>query len=244
MGVLQKLGFSEGESRVYDAILNSDSATLQQIHENTGLERRNVYDIINKLISKGLVSYCNENKHKIYRAADPKALMEYFDDQQKQIQEKKAELKSELPLLLKKYRSSKPEFDVRIYRGKEGVKSLFNAMLEYKDHYYIGGNWGIVKYVGKQWWSRYTEKRIARKIMMHDIVTVPKKFLSNYDTPKEYYEVKTLPPEFGSPNVIAIFGNCVANLFWAESLFAFVIEGKEIAKNYKDHFEYLWKTLR
>ncbi|HIH19551.1 TPA: TrmB family transcriptional regulator [Candidatus Micrarchaeota archaeon] len=89
MDIWQKLGFSDGEGRVYEAILHSENATLQSIHEATGIERRNVYDIINKLISKGLVAYLTENGHKIYRTTDPKNILSFFEEEGKEIENKK-----------------------------------------------------------------------------------------------------------------------------------------------------------
>ncbi|MCX6771106.1 MAG: hypothetical protein NTX79_03555 [Candidatus Micrarchaeota archaeon] len=242
-GIWQRLGFSDGEGRVYESILNSEAATLQSVHEHTGIERRNVYDIINKLISKGLVAYYTENRHKIYRVTHPNKILTYLEDEEKAVSEKKALLARELPSLIKKHEAAKPAFDVRIYRGKEGVRSLFTESLGVSDHYYIGGNWGSVKYLGEEWWGMFMKKRIVRRIWMHDIVTARAKFFEDYKTDREYYEVKTLPPEFGSPNVIFIFGNRVANIFWGENLFAFVLENEEVAKNYVSYFNYLWKTL-
>lgn len=61
---LKALGLTEGEIKVYSAILNLGIATINKIHEKTGLERRTIYDVINKLIEKGLISYTTENKKK------------------------------------------------------------------------------------------------------------------------------------------------------------------------------------
>ncbi len=244
MDILQKLGFSEGESRVYQAILHSENATLQSIHEATGIERRNVYDIINKLISKGLAAYFIENGHKIYRLTSPKNILSYLDEEQKEIDEKKIVLEHELPALIRAHEAAKPEFDVRIYRGKEGIKSLYNEMLDYTDHYFIGGNWGIIKYVGREWWDRWDGKRIKKKIQWHDIITSKAKFLADQAPLKKYYKYKVLPPEFGSPNVILIFGNRTVNLYWGAPLLAIEVENDAIAKNYIAYFEYLWKTLK
>ncbi len=243
MEILSKLGFSAGEDRVYDAILNSDKATLQHIHEQTGFERRNVYDIINKLIGKGLVSYFMENGHKVYRVNSPKNILSYLEDEEKALAEKKSALSGQLPQLMGLYESSKPDFDVRIYRGKEGLRSLFNEILEHPDVHFIGGNWGMVKYLGKEWSDRWMAKRVSRKVRMHDIITASAKFLAQYPPPKEFYEFRVLPPEMGSPNVICVFGNRVVNIFWGENLFAFQIENGEIARSYYDYFAYLWKTL-
>ena len=243
MEILSKLGFSTGEDKVYSAILNSNHATLQRIHERTGFERRNVYDIINKLVGKGLVSYFTENGHKIYRVTSPKNILSYLEDEERDIGEKKALLKASVPQLMQAYESSKPDFDVRIYRGREGLRSLFNEMLEHPDVHFIGGNWGMVKYLGKDWVDRWMAKRASRKVWMHDIITTSAKFFAEYPPPKDCYEFRVLPPEMGSPNVICIFGNRVINIFWGENLFAFELENKDVAKSYYDYFAYLWKTL-
>lgn len=243
MDIWRRIGFSEGEGRVYEAIMDSENASLQTIHEKTGLERRNVYDIINKLISKGLVTYFTDNKRKIYQASHPKNILTYFDEQQKEIERKKGAFATEMEVLSKRFDSSKPTFDVRIYRGQGSLRTLFNEMLDYPDIYFIGGNWGMVKYLGKEWVDGWMERRNRKKAWMHDIITAKPKLLARYAPHMKFYEVRILPEEFGSPNVINIFGNRLVNLFWGENLFAFSIENEEIAKNYVVYFKYLWKTL-
>jgi hypothetical protein len=55
---------------------------------------------------------------------------------------------------------------------------------------------------------------------------------------------KFLPKEFsGNPTVICIYGNKVVNFLYGESLFAFVIESKELADNYKSYHKYLWDKV-
>jgi len=244
MDIWAKLGFSAGEGKVYTAIASSDNATLQYVHEQTGIQRANVYEIINKLISKGLVAYFTENKHKVYRLTHPKNVLSYLDEEEAEIEKKKEMFREELPKLVRAYEAVKPQFDVRIYRGKEGVKSLFNEMLDFPDIYFIGGNWGMVKYLGKEWTDRWMERRINKRAWMHDLLTVEPKLIAKYPKPKQFYEVRALPSEFGSPNVICIFGKRVANLFWGDTLFAFQIENEEVTRNYVAYFKYLWKTLK
>ncbi len=241
--ILQKLGFSEGEGKVYSAILNSSEATLQYVHEQAGIERRNVYDIINKLINKGLVSYVNESRRKVYRATHPSKISEYLKTGQEEMAQRQAALAKEMPHLLSAYASSKPTVDARIYRGREGVRSMFDEMLSSKHHYFIGGNFGMRKYLGDSWCRNWERKRVENKIWWHDIVTA--KLIMPYPKEKmEYYGAKVLPEEFYSPNVILIFGDCVANIYWGEPLHSVVIENKEVAKNYLAYFNYLWKKLK
>jgi sugar-specific transcriptional regulator TrmB len=241
----KNIGFSEGEGRVYEAILRSENPTLQTIHEYAGIERRNVYDIINKLISKGLVTYTLENKKKIYHISHPNKILAYLDEQKKELDESKKAVELELPSLIKNYESNKDEIKVQIYRGKEGIKAMYEEMLEYSDNFFIGANWGVKKYLGN-FWDRWNARRIENKVTWHDIL-IPQPLdstLTPYTKEKlKYYEYKLLPPEFNSPHFIVIYGNKVANCIWEENPFAFVLENKQVTKNYMDYFHFLWKRL-
>ena len=238
----RKLGFSDGEGRVYQAILHSENATLQFIHEQTGIERRNVYDIISKLIHKGLLTYISENKHKVYRTTHPKKIEEYLQRQKQQVEEQERLLAKDLPSLLQAYQSARPVVDAQVYRGVEGVRTLMDETLDYSHHYFIGGNWGVRKYLGTRWQDKWEQKRAERKIWWHDIIT--KKLI--HPPPEKrmpYYERKVLPEEFFSPNVIFIFGDNVVNIYWGEPLLAVRIESREISRNYLEYFKFLWKKL-
>ncbi|MDO8553834.1 MAG: helix-turn-helix domain-containing protein [Candidatus Micrarchaeota archaeon] len=245
MELWKKIGFSEGEGKVYEAILRSETPTVQIIHEYTGIERRNVYDIINKLISKGLVSYNLENKKKVYRITHPNKILAYLNEEEEHIEDAKKEVEKELPQLLNIYQSNKEEIHVEIYRGKEGIKTIYEDMLNYKDNYFIGANWGVKKYLGN-FWDKWNERRVGRKVTWHDILIPQPLDSSSTPSKKEklkYYEYKILPQEFNSPHFIVVFGNKVANCIWGEQPFAFVLENRETAKNYMDYFNFLWKQL-
>ncbi len=233
---LKSIGLSNGEIKVYASILNIGVASLNQINEKTGLERRGIYDIINKLIDKGLVSYTLEKGKKRYRCAPPKHLRE-------EILRKKAEIKSIetiMPKIEEMYKNVKPSIDVQVFRGKEGIKAVFEDMLNYKDVYFIGGRWYVVKEM-PLFWASYNKRRIEVGVKWHNLVL--------HDSPsaptKKLVSVKTLPQDFsGSPSLIWIYGNKIVNVLWGEDYFAFMIENKNIAENYKKYFNYLWKIAK
>ncbi len=57
-------------------------------------------------------------------------------------------------------------------------------------------------------------------------------------------DIKFLPKEFsGNPTVIGIYGNKVTNFIFGDEFFAFVIESKELAENYKRYHKYLWDKV-
>src|SRR3989344_6210907 len=83
---LKELGLSKGQIRVYTAVLELGISTLNKIQEKTAIERRNIYDILNKLIEAGLISYTIEKGKRTYQCTHPNKLLE-------EIKEKKSKLK-------------------------------------------------------------------------------------------------------------------------------------------------------
>ncbi|MBU2442745.1 MAG: helix-turn-helix domain-containing protein, partial [Nanoarchaeota archaeon] len=55
--ILEDLGLSEAEAKVYLALLETGSTLAGPIIKKTGLHRGTTYQILQRLIEKGLVSY-------------------------------------------------------------------------------------------------------------------------------------------------------------------------------------------
>ena len=55
--LLKSIGLTDIEIEVYLAIIDLGSCLAGEIARKTGIHRRTVYDAINRLIEKGLVSY-------------------------------------------------------------------------------------------------------------------------------------------------------------------------------------------
>src|SRR3989344_8472655 len=95
--ILNKVGLSAGEIKVYQALLTLGATSLNNIHEKTGIERRNIYDIINKLIERGFITYIDENKKRTYTLAPPKKILAYLEEKQATIETIKEDVKIILP---------------------------------------------------------------------------------------------------------------------------------------------------
>ena len=78
--LLENLGLEQKEAKVYLELLKLGEATATKIGEKTNLDRTLMYQIANKLIEKGLVSYIIKNNVKYFSAANPKKLMEDIRD--------------------------------------------------------------------------------------------------------------------------------------------------------------------
>ncbi|MAG75339.1 MAG: hypothetical protein CL811_01155 [Colwelliaceae bacterium] len=238
---LKELGLTDGEIRVYTAVLNLGISGLNKIQEKTGIERRNIYDILNKLIEKGLVSYTLEKRKRTYQLTHPNKLIEEI----KLKKEKLNELEIQLPKITDYFESKKPDVRAEVYRGNESIKTLLEESLNYKEQFWIGGNKGVEETDLKNWFNHWMNKRAKMKIVMHDLADFGKSLEGlepnkKQEHKKKYYLYKQLPRNFNSPLVIFIFGNKVAQILWGKQSFAFVLESEEIKESFMKYFNYFW----
>lgn len=237
---LRKLGISEGEIKVYDSILNLGRCSINEIHEKVRIERRNIYDILNKLIERGLITYVYENKRRFFQISHPNKIFSYIDEKKNHLEDIKKDLEGELPSMIEKFNSKRVDINSEIFRGAEGIKAVWVDMLNSKEIYWIGSG----RYVPKKFplfFSNWNKKRIKMKIKMFNLL---RNEMREQIKVFSFEEVRFLPKEFsGNPTVICIYGNKIANLIYGDELFAFVIENKELAENYKGYHNYLWKNV-
>lgn len=248
---LKKIGLTDSEIKVYKALLKLGSSSVSNIQEETNIERRYIYDVINKLIDKGLVSYTVEKGKKTFQITHPNKILGYIDEQKAKLDQNTQQIHNILPNILKLYEENKAEIKVEILRGKEGVKALGEDMLNFKSNYHIGGNGSVQQYM-PIFWKHYNKKRIKKKVMWHDLIiegTLMETFKDNESAKKElkeikYYKYKTIPRELGSPHAVSVYGDKIAMVLWSDSPFIIIIQNKDIAKFYLQHFKFLWKMTK
>src|SRR3989344_1206469 len=129
---LKELDLSNGQIKVYEAVLELGIASLNGIQEKTGIERRNIYDILNKLIERGFVSYTLEKGKRTYQCTSPNKLSEEIKRKANAL----AELENQIPSLKEAFNISRPETRAEVFRGNESIKSLLKEVLEHKESSY------------------------------------------------------------------------------------------------------------
>lgn len=243
---LKELGLSDGQIRVYTVIIELGISSLNKIQEKTGIERRNIYDILNKLIERGLVSYTIESGKRVYQCTHPSKLLEEI----KQKEENLEKLKNEIPDIKELYNISRPDIKAEVFRGNESIKTLLNEILEHKESYWLGGNsfeyYNSVTKSLQIWFENWMKRRAEKKHWMHDLVSYGT-WLEGLEPDKKkkhkekYYKYCSLPKDIYSPMVIVIFGDKVAQILWAKQPFAFIMDSKKIRESFMKYFNHFWK---
>ena len=238
--LLHDLGLTDTEAIIYLELINLGTTSAGKIIEQTNLHRKNVYDALNRLIEKGLVTYVIENKIKYFQPKSPENLLRFLQEKKNKITAQQKDLEKKLPLLQQQFTSNHSEIESEIYRGTEGIKTILKNCLHHKEIFFIGAT-GDVENRLPYFWPQYNKEREKRKIhwkllLVHEAQHKP-------ITQSKYYTYKILPKILSGPNVIYIYGDTIANVLWLEKPIAFVITHTSLAENYKKYFQYLWKSL-
>lgn len=128
--LLEKIGLTKSEIKVYEALLELGSTSTGKIVDKANVASSKIYEILDKLIDKGLANYIVESGIKKFDAAPPERLMEYMKEKEAEIDKQKEELENIIPELKLKQTLSKYKSSAKIYRGMKGVENAFYEALD------------------------------------------------------------------------------------------------------------------
>jgi len=229
--IIESAGLTRIEAQVYYALLDYGSAMSGTLSSKTGIHRRTVYDAIERLIKKGLVSYIVQNNRKYFHAENPQRLIQIIKDKETKIQEV-------IPDLMHKFNYKQETQETLFFRGIQGLKSVFDDQLNSKEILVLGATMkhdSIVKYYFSFFDKKRIEKKIKLKMLFHKGVEAKK---------YKFAEIKYLPQSYVGNSTIYVYGDKVAIVHWQESPFAVVISQKEIADDYRHYFKLMWSISK
>ncbi len=227
---LAKLGLTEAESTIYYSVLKLGVCTVKDISKDCGFHRTNIYDILEQLKEKGLITFFKEGKTMKYGVTDPRNLYEF-------LREKKELLDSIFPNIEKLHKVSSEAIQVEVYKGKEGMKSTFRDILKEGKPLYAFGVKGQLReklpIFAKQWLRDAKNK----KLPYYGIYTTK-------NPPSYYTKIKYVSKELSGPVATFIYADKININIWDPNLVAIVIKSKLVAQMYKKHFDLLWKIAK
>ena len=92
--ILEEIGLTHNEIIVYKTLLQLGQTTAGPLTKKSGIHRSRVYESLNKLINKGLVSYSIKANIKYFSAQNPETIIDFLEEKKKAVKEILPELKS------------------------------------------------------------------------------------------------------------------------------------------------------
>ncbi|MFH1890428.1 MAG: helix-turn-helix domain-containing protein [Candidatus Kuenenbacteria bacterium] len=197
--LIKNLGLDENEAKIYLALLELGPNLVTKIGQKAGINRTTSYDILERLVKYGLVTYASgKESKKRYSAEPPTRLINFLERKQKKEKKQLDELKKKLPELQFLFKDAKKPV-IKFFEGIEGVKAIYAETLKSKTEILSAGDceeWDSPEL--SAWVKNYNRQRAKLKINERILILPEKKTLNwfkNYPTTLKYTKYKILPKD-------------------------------------------------
>ena len=232
--ILQNLGFTYAEAKVYLLLLGLGSVKVGRIIEKSGLQSSTIHNTLNSLTDKGYITHILKGKIKIYQAVNPKNILKEFKD-------KEIQFTNILPSLEQKHKFGEEKPQAEIFEGTKGMINLLNELIEDtkpKDNYYFFAiDESDVNEEIQHFFERYDTKRKDKHLIVRGI---SRKELKPLFEKRKILKMRYVQHQI--PSNISICNNKMAMISWGEKPTGILITSEQLCKSQIEFFESLWKT--
>lgn len=238
---LQSLGLNKNEAATYLELCKLGHSSGGELIKATGFHRNIIYDNLEKLIEKGLVSYVIENNRKVFIASPPHSLQDFIEEEQKAINKKKTlanEIINKLKPILGK---GNLQHEATIIRGvhalKQELENIFNNKLNYIS---FGAPERSIEIMSPEYWKTFSSKQLLHgvkgKLIFNESLRDWSKVIKTRN-----HNFRFLEKEFEPLTQTIVYGDTTLIIVWVDKPITTIIQSKEVAKSYNHFFNLLWK---
>lgn len=243
--ILNKLGLSEKEAKVYLSVLELGPGTVQAIAKKAGITRTTAYGHIKSLIKRGLMN-SNVRDGKTYFSAEPPENLSFLlEGRKKEIGQLCSDLQKLMPKLRLLFETTEERPRIKLFEGKNGLQNMINDFMKSKFssvEEFVPLDEAYAFSPPQKNDHRQKINRKFRKIPMRTIYTSSKSE-PVLETKKGMRKRRFLPKEkFPFAGSVTIYGNKVALINQKTTVSGVIIESKEIAETLRTMFNLAWET--
>ncbi len=239
--LLEKLGLTKNESITYLTLLKIGTSTsgiiLKQSHLNSG----KIYEILEGLKEKGLVSETIVDGVRRFTAAPPKQLKYFMQQKKEKILEEEKLVDQLLPSLSILRSEPLEQKKILVYTGFKGIVTAAEEALENtpagSEIISLGISDINAKY--QHYWVKWEKMRAQKKITARYLLSQKGVIYKDLKNEKNI-QLKILP--LNTPVGVDIYGkNKVLILHYQEPVSCTLIYDEHTATSFRSFFEAMWK---
>lgn len=232
--VLEKIGLSTTEAKVYLACLELVNDTVLNIAKKANVKRPTCYLTLDGLTQKGYVTKIEKKNTRLYTAAKPTFLLRKY-------QENMDNFHDFLPFFEAKFnRGPKPK--IRYYEGKNELWDVYTKILfPSNELYFFGSDIEKISKVFTNLFDYWNEKYYRQHKKTMEIVSFNQ---GGVDYIKKYGAARPIKL---MPRNLPVFADTVITedklfIVSMEHLFGVLIESTDLAKTYVNFFLLAWQA--
>ena len=246
LDILTKIGFTQGEIRVYEALLKLGKSSTGKIMEKSNISSSKVYLTLDKLVHKGLVSFFILDNVKYFQPNNPISLSNYIKSQKEELNDIEANIEILIPKIASKI--EKQDESSQVYKGFRGIMAAYNNILDSlsKGEEYclfaIDSDTAKTEKV-LDFFTKFHENRSKKCVKVR--VIADSKIFEVYRRRHllgNLYSIRHHP--LSLPTGIVIGKDRITFMNFGDDPTAYEIVSSSMTRKYKDFFNRLWKTSK
>ena len=244
MGVSDDListGLTSGEARVFLTLLKLGSAKVGQIVKGSNVSYSKVYNVLDRLSAKGLVSHIILGNVRYYNAVEPYRLEEYIKSKEQEVRKQLETANKVIPELAKIANRNRQNDMAEIFIGDKGIRTAYEVLLRdatSKDVLYYFYPFEGYHPIASPFYSRLYLFQKHKRVQQRGIATLDFKQSKHYAEISKGVKMKFV--DFPLPATMDIFKDRLLIISW-ENVTGILISSKEIAGHFRNYFNSIWK---
>ncbi len=231
---LKDIGLTESQAQSYTELVKVKTMTPPELAKATGESRTAAYMALAKLEEIGLAEQVRDARKQTYMAKSPSGLDRYMQGKRQEITSIEERYREGLSEVLKQFYEVRKETGVQYFRGKEGLRGM------YEDHLRAGKDIYLLRtYADEDFFEDYLYDYMEQRakagiktyaLMPRDLRSI--KFDQN--NPHLNREITWYDPEvYTAPVEISAFGDRVSIISFGDEAVGTILESPQIAKAFK-----------
>jgi hypothetical protein len=241
---LENIGLTKNESITYLTLLRIGTSKTGQLLKESKLNSGKIYEILESLKRKGLVSETISDNIKFFTAAPPEQLSQYLELKKQLIQNEEKSVQKMIPELEALRNQTIPEKRIVTYSGFRGIITAAEEALKNTPEGSEILSLGVsdVNAWSQNYWLKWETMREKKKITARYILSEKGKIYKDLQGVKDK-KVKILKLE--TPVGIDIYGkNIILILHYQEPISCTMIYDEHTNTTFRSYFAPLWNIAK
>ncbi len=235
--ILAGIGLPKSHVKAYMKLLEVGEISPPKLAECIDESRTTTYSILESLERVKLVRKVENATKLTYVVTHPINLENFVERRRAIISDWEYKLNGLMPSLVNKYYATTEHPEIQIYQGEDGLKKIFESILEDKEDVYVIETSKDHDYLGEEYIDNFVAQRIQKKITAYVMSPkgTKKHNLKNdkaHRIDRSFYNEKN----YQTPVEINIYGDKVAFLSYGEEVIGTIIHSPQIAQAQRELF--------
>jgi sugar-specific transcriptional regulator TrmB len=240
---LSQLGLTYGEARVYLSLLKIGSSKVGAIVRESHVSYSKIYDVLERLSMKGLVSHVTIGEVKHFNAVEPYRLQDYIQRKEEQLNTQKEIVDQIVPSLIKIANNKRRRNSAEIFVGDRGLRTAYEILLSdaskhevlryfypYDDEYHD---------IASPFYARLYQFQKSKQLEERGVSVIDFKKSNHYKQISSELGVKLRFVHFPLPGTMDIFKDRLLIISWSSKT-GILISSREIVDHFKEYFDSVW----